>query len=177
MPKTKTQKHDLVQEFSDKLGRSKSVVFADYQGLTMSQLAEMRSKLADNSAEFTVTKNTLLKIALDNNKLKVPDDQALSGPVATLFSYEDEISPIKVLTKAFKDFEKGTVKAGFLDGAYVSQVDINKIAELPSKDQLRGQVVGAFSGPLYGLVGVLQGNIRSLANVIDQIRQSKGGDA
>src|SRR5713226_9327769 len=103
MPKTRLQKIDTVSLLSDKLGRSKSVVFADYKGLTMNQLDSLRNQLRDQSAQFLITKNNLLKLSLKDSKMTV-SDKVLEGPTATLFSFDDEISPIKSLTKALKEF-------------------------------------------------------------------------
>ncbi len=165
----------MVTDITDKLSKAKSLVFADYQGLTMSQLSAIRSELAEQSAEFTVTKNNLLKIALKNNNQEF-DDAVLSGPIATLFTFGDEISPIKVLTKAIKDNNVGQIKGGLLDGEFLSEAKVKQLAELPSKDELRAKVVGTIAAPLYGLVNVMQGNLRNLVYALDQIRIKKGGE-
>lgn len=176
MPKTKDQKQVIAQNITDKLTKSKSVVFTDYKGLTMIELSDLRHKLAETGAEFSITKNSLIKIGLKNTSFEI-DDAALEGPTATLFSYEDEIAPIKILTKALKDTQKGSIKGGLLDGAYLDQYTINKLAQLPSKDELRAKVVGTLAAPLYGTVNVLQANLRNLVYALDQIRISKGGEA
>jgi large subunit ribosomal protein L10 len=175
MPKTKDQKHQIAQNITDKLAKSKSIVFADYKGFTMVELSDLRSKLAETGAEFSVTKNNLIKISLKNNHLDL-DDSVLEGPTATLFAYEDELNPIKILTKTFKDIQKGSIKGGFLNGEYLDQSKVNKLAQLPSKDELRAKLVGGLGAPLYGIVGVLQGNLRNLVYALDQIRISKGGE-
>jgi large subunit ribosomal protein L10 len=141
----------------------------------MSQLSAIRSDLADQSAEFTVTKNNLLKIALKNNGQDF-DDAVLVGPIATLFAFGDEISPIKVLTKAIKDNNVGQIKGGVMEGEFLSESKVKQLSELPSKDQLRAQVVGTIAAPLYGLVNVMQGNLRNLVYALDQIRMKKGGE-
>src|SRR5258708_27455552 len=152
MPKTRLQKEDIAKKITDQLGRSKSVVFADYQGLTMTELSVLRDQLRDLGAEFSITKNNLLKIALKNSQMTI-DPETLSGPVATLFSYEDEITPIKVLVKALKDANKGKIKGGLMEGEFLDQYNITKISQLPSKDELRAKVVGSLGAPLYGIVG------------------------
>src|SRR5437867_3426417 len=121
MPKTRAQKEETVQVLKDKLSKSKSVVFTDYKGMTMAQLSDLRNKLAEAQAEFTVTKNNLLKLAAKDAGLELSDDKLFEGPIATLFSYDDEINPIKILTKALKDNLVGQVKAGLLSGEYMDQ--------------------------------------------------------
>lgn len=172
MPKTRTQKEQTVQNLTDKLARAKSVVFADYKGLTMSQLSDLRSKLREAQAEFTITKNTLLKRSLSN----LSNLSYLNGPTATLFSFDDEISPIKILVKSLKDAGTGQIKAGFLSLEYLDSDKISRLAALPSKDELRAKTVGALTAPLQGMVGVLQGNLRNLVYALNQIHLQRGGE-
>ncbi len=172
MPKTKAQKTQILSDISEKLSRSNSLVFADYQGLTMSQLSVVRNQLAENSAELTVTKNNLLKIGLKDNQISI-NESVLSGPVATLFAFGDEITPIKILTKSLKDFGAGKIKGGMINGEFLDESKVNKLAQLPSKDELRAKVVGSLGAPLYGIVGVLQANLRNLVYVLDQIKNQK----
>lgn len=175
MPKTRQQKQDLVTELTEKLSRAKSVVFADYKGLSMAQLSDLRNKLREVGAEFTVTKNNLLKLALNDSRLTMNDERLFEGPTATLFAYDDEINPIKLLSKTLKDAQIGKVKAGFFESEFMDEYQINKLASLPSKDELRAKIVGSLSSPLYGIVGVLQANLRNLVSTLEQIRTMKGG--
>ncbi len=176
MPKTKQQKQDTVAILTDKVSEAKSVVFTDYKGLNMSQLSELRQKLAESGAEFTITKNSLLKFALQKAKLQGLDDKILEGPTATLFAFDDEINPIKILTKSLKDYQIGSIKAGLLNGEVLDSYKVNKLAQLPTKDELRAKVVGSLGSPLYGIVGVLQANIRNLVYALEQVRIVKGGE-
>lgn len=167
MPKTRAQKQDLVQKLSEKFSRARSVVFTDYKGLTMKHLSDLRNKLSDVNSEFTITKNTLLKKA-------VPDIE-MDGPTATLFSFDDEISPIKLLVKALKDAGLGKIKAGFLGQDYLDEARILQLSLLPTKDELRAKTVGVLVAPLQGIVSVLQGNLRNLVYALDQIKLQRGG--
>lgn len=177
MPKTRAQKEDTVVKLTDKFSKANSVVFTDYTGMTMSDLAEMRQKLREISAEFTITKNNLVEIALKNAGLDLTDDSVLKGQTATLFAFGDEVAPIAELTKSLKASQKGGIKAGFVNGEMINKARVIQLSTLPSKDQLRGQVVGALGAPLYGIVGVLQANLRNLVYTLDQIRLQKGGEA
>jgi large subunit ribosomal protein L10 len=175
MPKTKLQKKEIVTELTEKVGRAKSLIFADFKGLTMSQLSVIRGQLTDISAELIVTKNNLLRIALKDSHINI-DEKSIDGPTATLLAYDDQITPIKVLTKGLKDIQIGKIKSGFLDGEILDEAKIQKLASLPSKDELRAKVVGSLGAPLYGIVGVLQANLRNLVYALDQIRVKKGGE-
>ena len=167
MPKTRVQKEEIVVNLKEKLANAKSIVFADYRGLTTKQLSDLRENLSEVGGELNITKNTLLKIALP--------ESSFEGPTATLFAYDDEISPIKLLVKALKDAGIGKIKAGFLGTEVLDEERINQLASLPSKDELRGKTVGILVAPLQGIVSVLQGNLRNLVYALDQIRISKGG--
>lgn len=173
MPKTRKQKEDIVTDLKDRLSKSKSLVFTDYKGMTMSQMSALRDQISDLSAEFTITKNNLLKIALKESGIELKDDAVFEGPIATLFSYGDEIAGIKVLAKAIKDNGIGKTKAGYLDGEFLTAEEVNKLAALPSKDELRAKIVGALGSPLYGIVGVLQANLRNLVYALNAIKEQK----
>ncbi len=178
MAKTRQSKVEDVEKLTEKLSRAKSVVFTDYTGMTMSELSELRTKLREQGAEFSVTKNTLLKLALDadpSTAVGMTDD-VLTGQTATLISYDDEISPIKTVVSALKSINKGKIKGGFLDGEYLDQFKVVSLSNLPSKQELQGKVVGVLVAPLHGLVGVMNANLRSIVYALEAIRKQKGGE-
>lgn len=174
MPKTRAQKEEAVVKLTEKVNSSKSLVFADFKGMTMSQLSQLRDSLRDQDAQFLVTKNNLLKLALKDGNKQTADEKLFEGPVATLFAFEDEITPIKTLVKAFKDNQVGTIKAGFIGNDFLTNSQVNQLATIPSKPELQAKVVGSLASPLYGIVNVLQANIRNLVYALDQIRVQKG---
>ncbi|MDP3973378.1 MAG: 50S ribosomal protein L10 [Candidatus Daviesbacteria bacterium] len=175
MAKTRAEKQDLVQKLQEKLGRAKAVVFADYKGLNMKQLSDLRNQLRDQNAEFTITKNTLLKLAMPKQYSLPPT--TYQNPTATLFAYDDEISPIKFLVKTLKDATLGKIKMGFLGTEALDETRVIQLAQLPTKDELRGQTVGVLVAPLQGMVSVLQGNLRNLVYALSEIQKQRGGDA
>lgn len=177
MPKTKQQKQDLVEVLVEKLSTSSSVVFADYQGLTMNQLSTLRDELRNIDAEFLVTKNNLLSIALKRAGLPELSQEAAVGPVATLFAHGDEITPIKSLVKTLKEAGRGKVKAGIIDQSLMDSLSIITLSNLPAKQELQERVVRSLCSPLYGMVRVLQANTKNLVYAIDQIRIMRGGEA
>lgn len=176
MPKTRVQKEASVTQFTEKLSRAGSVVFVDYKGMTMAQLSALRTQLRENSAELSVTKNNLMRIALKNSDMELTETQVLDGPTATLFSFGDEIAPIKLLTTAIKANSVGKIKGGMLNGEFMDEYKVNKLASLPSKDELRAKTVGVLVAPLHGIVGVLQANLRNLVYALEQVRLQKGGE-
>lgn len=176
MPKTRLQKEETVVDLTQKFERSSSVVFTDYKGLTMTQLSGLRKSLRETDAEFEITKNSLVKLALKDSGVSL-SDEILEGPTATLFAFGDQVSPIKALVKTLKEANTGKVKAGILDGEVLDSFTVIKLSQLPSQDELRAKVVGSLASPLYGIVGVLQANLRNLVYALDQIRVLRGGEA
>ncbi len=174
MPKTRKQKEESVIEIEEKLNRAKALVFTDYKGLTMGQLSDLRNKLREVNSEFTITKNTLLERALPASNFQLPAS-SLTGPTATLFAYDDEISPIKILVKSLKDFAKGNVKSGFLGLEPLNEQKIIQLSTLPTKDELRAKTVGVLVTPLKGILSVLQGNLRNLVYVLSEVQKQRGG--
>lgn len=179
MAKTRQQKEEQVTKLTEKLSRAKALVFADYKGLNMKQLSDLRNKLREVQGELAITKNTLLKRALSATNLEGPARNAshsdAGGPTATLFAYDDEVSPIKILVKALKDATLGKVKGGFLGNAALDEARILQLATLPGKDELRAKTVGVLVAPLQGMVGVLNGNLRNLVYALNQIKLQRGG--
>lgn len=178
MPKTRAQKIETVVKLQEKLGRAKAVVLADYKGLSMKQLSELRGKLSEHNAEFTITKNALLKLSLPTTS-PFGDPQLstnLDGPTATLFAYDDQITPIKILVKTLKDTNIGKIKLGFLGTDALDETRIQYLASLPTKDELRSQTVGVLVAPLQGMVLVLNRNLAKLVYALDQIRIARGGE-
>ncbi len=169
MAKTRAQKEETVSKLQEKLLKAKSVVFTDYRGLTMKQLSDLRDKLREQNAEFTITKNTLLSRALPASHLSLPTSN-LEGPTATLLAYDDEISPIKILVKTLKDAALGKVKMGFLGTDLLDETRILQLAALPTRDELKRQTVGVLAAPLQGMVSVLQGNLRNLVYALSEIQ-------
>ena len=174
MPKTRSQKEETVEILKEKLGKATALVFADYKGLSMKQLSELRDKLREVNGEFTITKNSLLKLALPPSTFHLPPS-SLDGPTATLFAYDDQISPIKILVKAFKDAALGKVKSGFLGSESLDEAKIIQLSTLPSKDELRGKMVGVLVAPIQGMMSVLQGNLRNLVYALSELQKQRGG--
>ena len=181
-------KEEKVAALVEKVGRAKSLTFANYHGLSSVQIAKLRSKIKEAGGEFLVEKNTLLSRALQNTKYKIPASPArfaesrragrqntkLTGPTAAILAYEDEISPIREIAAVNKELGFPTFKFGFLEKSALSATQLENLAKLPGRDQLRAQFVGALASPIYGIVNVLGANIRNLVSVLDQARKLAG---
>lgn len=167
MPSKKNQtQFDLLKEKAEK---AKSVVVTDYAGLTVSQQTKLRSELRKAGGEFIVGKNTLLRLALKKDEL----NDSLQGQSGVLFSYEDEISPLKALVKFIKETEKPVLKAGLLAGKVLSIKDIQEYAKLPGKEELIGMLINRIQGPAYGLVTVLSASMKNLVYALKDLENKK----
>lgn len=172
MPNAKNQ--NIVEEIKGKIAKAKSVVLTDYIGLTAGQANELRAKMKENNAEVLVAKNTLIKVALKEQNLSDPKaDEDLNGPTAAIFSFGDPIAPIKALFEFAKKVELPKVKSAFIEGAYNNAQQVEIIKDLPSKEQLLGQVVGGLKSPLSGFVGVLGGVQRKFVYALNAIADKK----
>lgn len=174
MPSEKTLqlKKEVVSEISGKIKAAKSIVLADYRGLTVEQDTELRNALRKAGVEYKVVKNTLTSLAMKENGLGEMD-AFLSGPTSIAMSDSDMIAPAKVMSEYARKFEKLELKAGVVEGKVVDVDGIKTLAELPPREVLIARVLGGLNAPITGLVNVLNGNIRGLAIVLNAIAEKK----
>lgn len=143
-------KKALVEEIKDKLSRAKTVVFVDYRGITVEQDTKMRAEFRKSGSEYKVYKNRLMSIAL--NDLGYKDvDKYLEGTSAVAFGYDDEIAPAKIVKDASSENCAMTVKFGIYNNQIVDETTIKKLASIPSRETLLGQLVGLLSSPMRSL--------------------------
>ncbi|MFA6534579.1 MAG: 50S ribosomal protein L10 [Patescibacteria group bacterium] len=173
MPKSKQQKEVEVKELTEKFSKVKSVVFADLQKLRVAENTELRRLCRNEKIDCVVAKKTLLKRVLDSHGLGEVDTSVLTGSVATVISYGDEVAPAKILSKFNKEHEKLLILGGILEKKFVGLDVIKSLAQLPSKDELIAKVVGSIAAPLSGFVNVLQGNLRGLVYTLQAIKDKK----
>ena len=166
------QKQQEIDKLKDNFSRAKSVILADYCGLSVSEINEVRGRLRESSVELRVTKNTLAKRAIKDTDSEVLAD-SLSGPTAIAFSYDDPVSGAKALTELAKDHEALELKAGILGSKLMAIADIEALAKLPTKEILLAQLLSVMNGPMSGFVNVLSGNQRNLVQVLSAIGDKK----
>ena len=159
------EKIDAVDDLRGRLDGVKTVLLTEYRGLTVQQISELRKQLRAVSAEYKVVKNRLAKIAISASELQVLTPQ-LTGPVAIVVSKDDPVAVAKALATFARTNQAFTIKGGYVDGRLMAPDALKALAELPSKEALRAQLVGAISGPLTQLVGLLQAPQRELAYVL-----------
>ncbi len=163
---TREKKETLVNEYVEKLQRSQAVIVSEYRGLTTKQLQGLRRDLRNAQSELAVSKNTLIGRALAEVGLPAPES-LFTGPVAVTFCYDEVAAPAKVLTKFAKDSKIMVLRGGLMGQSVFDEAGVQTLTELPSKEQLRGQVVSALQAPISGLVNVLAGTLRGFMNVLN----------
>jgi len=167
-------KLDKVAELRGMVGKTEAVFISEYRGLTVAQMTEIRAKVREAGGEMKVAKNTLMKLALGEENLPIPEKMIL-GPNIYTFAYDNPVAVAKALqefskVKANKAF---TTKGGILGSSILSAEQVNALAELPSREQLIATVVGTIAAPLRGLVTVLSGPQRGLVTCLSQLKEKK----
>jgi large subunit ribosomal protein L10 len=166
------KKKKVVDELKQKIEAAKVLIISDYRGVTVKQITELRGKLYSQESEFKIIKNTLLRRALEKAGLEKLNEH-LKGPIGVLLGYKDPVEPLKSLVDFMDEVEKGEVKGGVVEKAIVDQKSITDMAKLPPREVLLARVAGGLNAPIYGLVNVLQGNIRKLVYALNAIREKK----
>jgi large subunit ribosomal protein L10 len=163
----RSEKERLVEELAERLRSTETLIVADYRGLTVSEIDELRGKLIEQGARFTVVKNTLTKRAAEAAGVEGLIT-LLDGPTAIAFleTAGDPVAVAKALDDAGKT-EVLVVRGGFLEGEEIGADDVKRLAKLPPADVLRAQLVGALAGSLTTVVGLFAAPMRDLVGVID----------
>ena len=168
----KSDKERVVAELTERLQSTETLIVADYRGLTVTQIGELRGKLLEHGARFSVVKNSLTKRAAESAGVE-PLLALLEGPTAIAFleTDGDPVAVAKALDEAVRT-ETITLKGGLLEGAEIGADDLKQLAKLPPTEMLRAQLVGAVAGPVTAIVGLFAAPMRELVGVIDaRIRQ------
>jgi large subunit ribosomal protein L10 len=169
----KSEKERVVEQLAERLRSTDTLMVADYRGLTMPEIDELRGRLLEAGARFTVVKNTLTKRAAEQaGTTKVLE--LIEGPTAIAFleADSDPAAVAKVLSETSRARGVLVIRGGLLEGDLVGDDEIKRLATLPPADVLRAQLVGAVAGPLTTVVGLFAAPLRDLVGVIDaRIRQ------
>lgn len=163
---------DQVKNLQEKLQQAKSIVLADYRGLTVNNQQKLRRAIVASGGELLVAKNTLLQIALKKTLPDLPRVRQLAdlqGPTMVLFAYEDEIAPIKALAEFAKEHDLPQIKAGLINKEALSADQINQLASLPTKVELISQTIATIKAPLSGILNVLSANLKNLVYVLKEV--------
>lgn len=173
MPKTRQEKEVAVKDLTDKVEKAKSMVFVNFKGLKVKEVEELRKTCRAENVEYLVAKKTLMKLAFDKAGISGGNPRELDSSVATVFGYDDEVAPARIIQTFAKDHEALQTIGGVLEKNFVDQAKVIELSRLPSRDELLAKVVGSINAPISGFVNVLAGNLRGLVGVLNAIKESK----
>ena len=171
------QKEQVVEELTARLKSADTLLVADYRGLTMPQIDELRTRLLESGARFTVVKNTLTRRAAE----AAGADALLTlldGPSAIAFLETDGnmVAAAKALADSARETNVLEIRGGILQGRAMTADEVQTLAKLPPEDVLRGQVLGAIVAPLTALAGLLNAPLQNLVGLIDARIEQLGGE-
>jgi large subunit ribosomal protein L10 len=173
------KKEKEVEEITEILRESSLTILTDYRGLNVTQMQQFRAGLRESDSKFRVVKNTLTGIAADNAGLG-EIRPLLEGPTAIVTSKDDPVGPAKVVQDFARSSRILQIKGGILEGTVIPASEVERLASLPSREELLAKVVGGLNAPIAGLVYVLSGTIRSLQYVlqarVEQLGNEGGAD-
>lgn len=161
------RKAAMLAEITDRMERASIAISADFRGLTVAQLTELRRALRPANVEVKVVKNTLATMAAE--KAGRPEmSKILEGPTAVAFGFGDPVAPVKALTEHLRAKRLNiTIHGGWLEGQVLDRAGVESIATLPSREQLIADVVGKLQSPLYNFAGLLQASMRNFAGLVE----------
>lgn len=167
---TRDKKQALVAELAELFANAKGTAGAAYTGLSVADMQNLRSIAREADVTIKVVKNRLVRVALNrDSKFKDADTSLLTGQLIYAFSYDDEVAPAQVLAQFAKKNDALKLVVGFDgSGTTLDTLAVTTLANLPSKEQLRGQLVGVLAAPLTQFLGVANGAQRGFAQVLSQ---------
>jgi len=175
MAMSRKDKEALAGVVGGRFGKAKAAAVAEYRGLTVAELTQLRVALRKANAEFRVTKNRVAKKSIEALKPSTaPVSEGLRGPVGVVYMYGDAAAATKALLEFEKDrSETFKVTIGAMEGRKMTLADLKALSSLPSKEVLLAQIIGSLVSPHRGLLGVLKGVPRQLVQVINAIKDTK----
>lgn len=171
---TKEQKQKSLNDLHKLFKDANVAIMADFSGLNVAATTKLRRKVSACGGQFKVAKNTLASIAAREAGIDGLEEY-LKGPVGIVFGLTDPVAPAKAILEFAREFKTFEIKGGVVEGQVVQPSMIRELADLPPREVLIARVLGGMQGPMYGLVNVLQGTVRSLVYVLDAVRAAKEG--
>ena len=174
----RAQKVEIVDEVKTRMGAATAQIVSEYRGLSVAELAELRTALEGVGADYRIFKNTLVRLAIDGGEYQ-PLSEYLSGPTALTFVDGD----ISAVAKALRDFSRANpllvIKGGLADGSLLSSSDLAALADLPPREVLLARLAGAIAAPMQQMAGLLQALPRNLAYGVQALidQRVEGGEA
>lgn len=168
----KEEKEVMISELRQKFSRAKVAVLAEFAGMEVEEIREVKNELRRAKGEFKVVKNTLAVRAAEGTTLQAIRDH-FKGPIAVALGYEDPVAPAKALNTVAEKQKKLKIKVGVVESQVVDLVRLKQISKLPSKEVLVGQLIGRLKSPLYGLAGTLNGVLSKFVRTLQAVHDKR----
>ncbi len=168
----KSEKEELIKELSDKFGRTKSLIVAEFTKVDVATVTALRKKLREGGVELKVLKNTLAKRAAKGTSVEVVSEDFV-GPVSVVIGYGDVVAPAKIFTAFVKDRENIKIKSAVVDGKKIDVNGVKALASLPGLPELRAKILGVINMPAGKLVRTLAEPANALARVLKAKSEAK----
>ena len=172
---SKDRKKELVKLYSEEFEQSTGVILADFRGMRVAEMEQLRHSIREAGSVIRVVKNRLVKQALEGSDLAIPDEW-LDDPTVIAFCHGE----ISVVAKALAELTKGsslTIKGGLLGTSVLSSAEVHTLASLPPREVLLAHVLGTFSAPATQAAGVIAGGIRQVLNLLQAYIDTMEGGA
>jgi len=167
------KKIEEVEYLSERIREAKGIYLTDFTGLTVEEMNDLRVRLRKENVLYRVAKNTLTKIALQQAGYEGKLDPYLEGPTGLVFGFDDPITPARILRDFAKERQKLRFKASLVDGQVFDAEQTEKLADLPSRDELVARLLGQLNAPIAGLVWTLNGLLAKLVYALQAIKEQK----
>jgi len=167
----RAQKELFLEDLRERIDRAPVLYLTDFTGLDVKAMTQLRRSLKTSGAEYLVVKNRLAKRVFTESE-DLPDiTESLEGPTGLVLGYEDAVTVAKALSDFAKEHEdRPSFKLGIMDRQILEPEQIRRLAELPPREQLMAQLVGAFEAPLSALATALEGKISEMVGLLDALR-------
>jgi large subunit ribosomal protein L10 len=176
MAKSKTQKSDLLGQYKDMITNKGGYILVDMSSLNSASITELKKKLKEIGSDYSVVKNTVFKIALQETEQPV-QTQDFDGPTAVISYSEDPTAPAKLL-KELRTSLKSEVpllqpRLGTLNGEYLDSAKVAQLENIPSREELIAKILGSLNAPLVGVMNTMSGNLKGFTMVIKRLSEKK----
>lgn len=166
MPLTRDKKAEILEKYRGLVKDAPALVFTNYRGISVKQINSLRAKMKDQGADYAVVKNTLLRIALEEVGRAAPES-LLSGPNGVVFVGEDIAKTVTALKTWIKDSKIGEITGALLENSPLDAANAEKLADLPTKEQVLASILGTINAPAGSLVRIINAPLSSLVRVIN----------
>ncbi len=170
---TKDKKKETVSALVEKLKEVQGLYFINFEGLTVGDAIRLRRSFKEVDIKYQVAKNSLIKRALDEvGGFEIPDSVFIKE-TGVVFSYEDPISPAKILKKEFDKFKKPVFKAAIVEGQLFDSSQLKELAALAGKPEIMSAIIGSINAPISGIVGSINAVLRDVAYLVEEVAKKQ----